>query len=157
MDDYMDYTCGVTGMNKITDEQANTVIEKVRQAAEQAIRAGYKYFWLALIGTASVHYATGVKEAINGHDGVTLELMIPYPHWKDKMLSPEQYKQVTQNTDGSMYVDNFPISDIMMLTNNRVLDLATRMIIVSDGKDKEAQSIIKIARDIETPVTVISP
>ncbi len=157
MADYMDYTCGVTGMVKLKDEQVKTVIANVKKETEQAILAGYKYFWLALTGTASLHYAAGIREAARSRNGIVLELMVPFPEWSKGRLLPEQYKQITQNSNGLQFATKLPVEDSIMLTNNRVLDLATRMIVVSDGKDEEAKSIIEIANEIEIPVSVIEP
>ncbi len=50
MSDFMDVTCGVTGMAELKDEQVQPVIAKVKEQTETAIQKGYKIFWLAVVG-----------------------------------------------------------------------------------------------------------
>lgn len=154
MNDYISCTCGVTGVADLTKEQACAAIPKLKEAAAQAIASGYKYFWLAVVGAASVHYAAGIAEAIRGHDGITLELMIPSPQWGKQFIA-EHGKQMLADSNGFQFISEEPIDNPTMITNNRVLDLSSRMIVVSGHKDKEALSIIQIAEGIDVPVETI--
>lgn len=157
MDDFMDVTCGITGMAELNDKQIECVVPKVKQEVENAIKGGYKIFWLAVVGNASLHYAKGVLEAIQGRDGITLEVMIPYPAWDNAQPNKAEYYKLVANSNGREYAHGSPEDEPVMFTNNRVLDLSTRMIVVSDGKDRETESIIGIADNVEVPVVRIAP
>lgn len=157
MSDFMDVTCGVTGMAELKDEQVQPVIAKVKEQTETAIQKGYKIFWLAVVGNASLHYATGILDAIAGREGITFEVMIPYPGWDNAQEERTKYYELVAKSNGREYAHGSPEDEPAMFTNNRVLDLTTRMIIVTNGKDKEAKSIQKIAESVECPVVLVNP
>lgn len=154
MTDYMEYTCGITGIANLQNKHIEKVTQQVKEATQQAIHDGYKYFWLAMIGPSSVHYAAGAKEAMRGYDGLTLEVIIPH-HRYHRQLQPEQFKQLVSNSSGFLVSTEESTEDFIMITNNQVLDFSTRMIVVNDNKDPETLSILKIINAIEVPVSVI--
>ena len=156
MVDCMEYTCGITGIAHLQNKHIEKVTQQVKEATQQAIHDGYKYFWLAMIGPSSVHYAAGAKDAMRGYDGLTLEVLIPFHHWHHRQLQPEQFKQLVSNSSGFLVATNEPTDNFVMITNNQVLDLATRMIVINDNKDPETLSILKIINAIEMPVNVIT-
>lgn len=157
----MDYTCGVTGIAKLRNEQAGTVIEQVREAVQKNIQKGYKYFCLSFIGSASVYYAQGIHQAVRDHEGTSLELFLPY--FQDPCDNTQRsmiHKHFRQLPAGAIcgyaYVKISPTEDYVMVTHDQMLDNLSRMIVVSDGMDPAVLSIIKIGRNVNIPVDVIT-
>lgn len=153
MSDYMDCTCCILGLAELPDEHVISVIAKMKNEVEKALADGYKRFWLVMSGKASVYYGRGIKEAFIGHENVTLEIMVPHHISLDE--EEKLYTELIGMAAGVAFATEGEEEKSLMIANNRVLDLSTRMIAVSDGTDDETESIIKIANSIEVPVYLI--
>lgn len=153
--DFQDVTCGVVGPIDFMAEQIRPLIVN---EVQQAIQDGFTIFQLAIVGRASLTIGNCILEAINGRDGISLELMVPFQGRVDLTLEEavSQFNDLAQRSNGTNFVTDYPTPNTRLLLNNGILDLSNRLIAVYDGKDDEIKSIIHIAEDIETPVVKIS-
>lgn len=154
--DYMDITCGVNGQSKIPDEKENQVKQVVFEEAIKAITGGYKIFQLGIVGPASLLYGSAIIEAIAERDGVSLEVVLPYPGWIDDQDDAPLYNAFLKTADGFCYADTCHSPTWEMVVNNCVLDLSAMMIAVHDGNNEEVSSILRIAEEIQTPVAKVT-
>lgn len=151
---FIDYSCGIIGMAQVKEEQHKMVSVMVQTEVEKAIQQGYRYFWLALTGEACLHYATGIKKAISGRYDITLEVISPYPEWINEQSDSKRYKDILR--DASIeFASNIKSTALTFMVHSQVLDLSAKMLVVSNGKDKEIQSVIKHIQKSEVPVTVV--
>lgn len=161
MVNYMDYTCGVTGIAKLRNEQVKTVIGQVEEAVNKAIQEGYKYFCLSFTGDASVHYAQGIHQAVQGNKETTIELLLPFidpsiDHAQQSMIRERLNRIPTGTINGGFATVRIsPTDNYVMVTHDRMLDNSSRIIVVSDGADPDVLSIISTGKNIDVPVDVI--
>lgn len=155
MENFMGYSCGIIGMAQIGEEQAEKAVQIVKEATEEVLQKGYQYFWLALTGEGCLYYTKGIKEAITGRNGVTLEAVSPYPAWIGEQTIPERYKDTLYGIPLE-YVCQSHESDVSFAVYSYVLDISSHMIVVSDGRDKKVNTFLQHIQKSEVPVTVVS-
>lgn len=154
--DYVDITCGVNGQGEIPDEKENQVKQVVFEEAIKAITGGYKIFQLGIVGPASLLYGSAIIEAIAERDGVSLEVVLPYPGWIDDQGDAPRFHDFMKAVNGSCYANTCHSPTWEMMVNNSVLDLSAMMIAVHDGNNEEVSSILRIAEEIQTPVAKVT-
>ena len=154
--DFMDVTCGINGQGTIPDEKEHQVKQSIYEEAKKAIQEGYKIFQVGVVGPASMLYGNAVLDAIAEQDGISLEVVLPYPGWINDQGDAPLYSKFMKVVHGSCFADTCYNPAWEMLVNNSVLDLSAKLIAVHDGKNEEISSIVRIAEEIETPIAKVT-
>ena len=153
--DYMEITCGVSGLGAIPIEKEKKVVQAVFDEATKAITGGYKIFQLGIVGPASLLYGDAVIDAIAERDGINLEVVLPHPNWIDGQDDATCYHEFMKKVHGFSFADTCYNPSWEMLVNNSVLDLSAMLIAITNGENEEVNSIVRIAEEIETPITKV--
>jgi len=153
--DFKSISCGVTGQAKIPADKVEPVKQKIHEELQRALKAGYKYFYAALSGEASLLFLETAIPFREQYPDVSIEAMLPYKEWVEEQNEKDRYYRALIQTNGYKVCCNQDYGDNIFIVNNQLLDLCSRLIAIHDGRDADTKQVAGLAKEMEQEVREI--